>query len=43
MKIKLTDAEIKARLKKIKAPKRKMTPFLEAYRQKFTAKNCYGK
>jgi dihydroxy-acid dehydratase len=41
--VKLTDAEIKARLKDIKPPKRKTTPFLEAYRQKFTGKNCYGK
>lgn len=41
--VKLTDAEIKKRLKKVKAPKRKMTSFLEAYRKKFTGINCYGK
>lgn len=41
--VKLTDLEIEQRLKKVKAPERKMTPFLESYRQKFTGKNCYGK
>ena len=39
--VKLSDKEIKER--KIKAPERKMTPLLEAYRQKFKGKNCYGK
>ena len=41
--VELTDTEIKKRLTEIKPPIRKMTPFLEAYRQKFTGKNCYGK
>jgi dihydroxy-acid dehydratase len=41
--VKLSDAEIKKRLTEIKAPTRKMTPFLEAYRGKFKGKNCYGK
>lgn len=41
--VNLTGKEIKERLKKIKAPKRKMTPLLEAYRNKFLGKNCYGK
>jgi dihydroxy-acid dehydratase len=41
--VKLSDAEIKKRLKEIKAPKRKMTHLMEAYRHKFTGKNCYGK
>ncbi|MFH1396897.1 MAG: dihydroxy-acid dehydratase [archaeon] len=41
--VKLTDEEIKDRLKKVKAPKRKMTPLLKSYRKKFKGKNCYGK
>jgi dihydroxy-acid dehydratase len=41
--VKLTDKEIKKRLKKVKAPKRKMTPMLEHYREKFIGKDCYGK
>jgi dihydroxy-acid dehydratase len=41
--VKLTDAEIEKRLKEVKAPKRKTTPFLESFRLKFTGKNCYGK
>jgi dihydroxy-acid dehydratase len=41
--VKLTDAEIKQRLKEIKPPKRKMTPFLESFRNKFKGKNCYAK
>jgi len=41
--VKLSDAEIKERLKKVKAPVRKMTPLLEYYRGKFLGKNCYGK
>lgn len=40
--VKLSDAEIKERLKKVKAPKRTMTPLLENYRQKFIGKNCYS-
>ncbi len=41
--VKLTDKEIKERLKKVKAPKRKTTPFLESFRKKYIGKNCYGK
>jgi dihydroxy-acid dehydratase len=41
--VKLTDKEIKERLKKKICPVRKMTPFLESYRQKFVGKNCYCK
>ena len=41
--VKLIDKEIKERLSKVKPPKRKMTPLLEAYREKFKGKNCYGK
>jgi len=41
--VKLTDAEIEKRLKNVKAPTRKMTPLMEAYREKFKGKNCYGK
>ena len=37
--VKLTDTKIKERLKKAKAPKRKLTPLLEAYRKKFTGIN----
>jgi len=41
--VKLTDEEIKKRLKEIKPPKRKTTPFLDAFRLKFAGKNCYCK
>jgi dihydroxy-acid dehydratase len=41
--VKLTDEEIKQRLQTIVPPKRKTTPLLDAYRKKFTGKNCYGK
>ncbi|MBK5191353.1 MAG: dihydroxy-acid dehydratase, partial [Methanosarcinales archaeon] len=34
--VKLSDAEIKERLKTVKAPERKLTPLLESYRKKFT-------
>ena len=40
--VQLSDAEIKERLKQIKAPERKLTPLLESYRKKFTDINCYG-
>ena len=36
--VKLTDKEIKERLKKVKAPERKLTPLLKAYREKFAKK-----
>jgi len=41
--IKLSDAEIKERLKNVKTPERRLTPLLESYRKKFTGINCYGK
>ena len=41
--VKLSDKEIQERLKKVKAPERKLTPLLETYREKFKGKNCYGK
>jgi len=41
--VKLSDAEIKERLKNAKIPERKLTPLLESYRKKFTGINCYGK
>lgn len=41
--VRLSDQEIALRLKEVVIPKRKMTPFLEAYRKKFSDKNCYGK
>jgi len=41
--VRLSDAEIKERLKKVEIPERKLTPLLESYRKKFTGINCYGK
>ena len=41
--VKLSDKEIKKRISEAKAPKRKMTPLLKHYREKFTGRNCYGK
>ncbi len=40
--VKLSDAKIEGRLKKVKAPERKLTPLLVSYRKKFTGSNCYG-
>ncbi len=40
--VRLSDAEIKERLKKVKVPERELTPLLESYREKFTGVNCYG-
>ncbi|MGB2727003.1 MAG: dihydroxy-acid dehydratase, partial [Halobacteriota archaeon] len=40
--VRLSDAEIKERLKKVEIPERKLTPLLESYRKKFTGVNCYG-
>ncbi|NOR78271.1 MAG: dihydroxy-acid dehydratase [Methanophagales archaeon] len=40
--VKLSDAEIDKRLKKAKAPERKLTPLMVSYREKFTGVNCYG-
>ena len=41
--IKLSDVEIKERLKNVKVPERKLTPLLKSYRKKFTGINCYGR
>ena len=41
--VKLTEKEIKERLKNVKAPERKLTPLLASYREKFMGINCYGK
>ena len=41
--LRLSDAEIKKRLREVKIPERKLTPLLESYRNKFTGINCYGK
>jgi dihydroxy-acid dehydratase len=41
--VKLSDAEIKERLKNAQIPERKLTPLLESYRKKFAGINCYGK
>ncbi|MBC8434157.1 MAG: dihydroxy-acid dehydratase [Desulfobacterales bacterium] len=43
LQVQLSDEEIKARLKGLTVPERKLTPLLEAYRQKYTGLNCYGK
>ena len=40
--VKLSDAEIKERMKTVTAPERKLTPLLESYRKKFTGVNCYS-
>jgi len=41
--VKLSDTEIKERLKNAQIPERKTTPLLESYRKAFTGVNCYGK
>ncbi|MBU4427670.1 MAG: dihydroxy-acid dehydratase [Proteobacteria bacterium] len=40
--VKLSDEEIKVRLKEVKIPERKLTSLLDAYRKKFAGINCYG-
>ena len=40
--VKLSDTEIEERLKRVKAPERKLTPLMVSYREKFTGSNCYG-
>jgi len=40
--VRLSDGEIKERLKRMKAPERKLTHLLELYRRQFTGINCYG-
>ncbi len=41
--VKLSDEEIKERLKHTKTPKRVLTPLLKTYREKYSNVNCYGK
>jgi dihydroxy-acid dehydratase len=41
--VRLSDEEIKERLKDIRIPERELTPLLESYREKFKGINCYGK
>jgi dihydroxy-acid dehydratase len=41
--VQLADSEMKKRLRGVKIPERKLTHLLDAYRQKFTGRNCYGK
>jgi dihydroxy-acid dehydratase len=43
LQVQLSDEEIQARLKGLTVPERKLTPLLEAYRQKYAGLNCYGK
>ncbi len=40
--VKLSDDEIEGRLKRVKAPERKLTPLMVSYREKFSDSNCYG-
>ena len=41
--VKLSDEEIRERLKRLKKPQRKLTSLLESYRKRFTGINCYSK
>ena len=43
LQVQLSEEEIQARLKGLTVPERKLTPLLEAYRQKYAGLNCYGK
>jgi len=40
--VRLSESELKDRLKHVKPPHRELTPLLEAYRKKFRGINCYG-
>jgi dihydroxy-acid dehydratase len=40
--VKLSDSELKKRLKKVKVPERKLMPLMISYRKKFIGVNCYG-
>ncbi len=40
--VRLDNAEIEKRLKRVKAPDRDLTPLLKQYREKFRGLNCYG-
>jgi dihydroxy-acid dehydratase len=41
--VRVSDGEIKERLKHIKIPERKLTHLLESYRKRYTGVNCYGR
>jgi dihydroxy-acid dehydratase len=41
--VRLTDGEIKERLRRMKPPERRLTPLLESYRKAYAGVNCYGK
>jgi dihydroxy-acid dehydratase len=41
--VKLTDGEIKERLRRMKPPEKRLTPLLSSYRKSYTGVNCYGK
>jgi dihydroxy-acid dehydratase len=40
--LRLTDSEIKKRLKHMEKPERRLTPLLAGYRKAYTGINCYG-
>ena len=40
--VRLSDAEINERLKRVRSPERDLTPLLEYYREKFRGRDCYG-
>ncbi len=41
--VRLSDAEIENRLKRVRPPERDLTPLLRRYREQFRGVNCYGK
>jgi len=41
--LRLSNEEIRERLKKVTIPERDLTPLLTSYREKFRGINCYGK
>jgi len=43
LQVQLSEEDIQARLKGLTVPERKLTPLLDAYRQKYAGLNCYGK
>ena len=40
--VRLSEEEIKGRLRHLRAPERALTPLLESYRKRFRGINCYG-
>lgn len=40
--VRLSDAEINERLKRVRFPERELTPLLESFREKFKGRGCYG-